>query len=240
MPPAHSALDALPSLKFQPHDKIFCVETDTLLLAAFACPVADERWLDLGTGCGALALFLAAKKRVSVTGVDVQVRALTLAQNYLKQNAGRLRGTAQFFRGDIRRWKPVDGRRFDGVVCNPPYYPPRAGRLPPSHEKALARHSLRGDLKAFARSARRLLRPGGQACWIVPATRLGDLLEANRAAALEPKALLPVYTIPTNPAELVLLRTIKDGQPGLTLLPPLVPPWPRTLRPGEARARMAH
>lgn len=236
---SHPALDELPPLQFEPRDKVFCVGTDTLLLAAFARPAPNERWLDLGTGCGALALFLAAKEQISVIGIDLQPRALALAEGYLRQNAHRVSGTANFVRCDLRRWKPGDGRRFDGVVCNPPYYPLRAGRLPPLREKALARHSLKGDLKAFARSARRLLRSGGQACWVAPAVRLGDLLEANRDAGLEPKTLLPVYTDSTQAAELVLLKSVKEGQPGLTILPLLLPPWPRTVRPGKDRQRLA-
>ncbi len=76
--------------------------------------------LDLGTGCGVQALHASTHAR-HVTVTDVSARALALA-----------RGTFRLNELDVElaegAWfEPVRGRRFDQVVCNPPFVvgPPR-------------------------------------------------------------------------------------------------------------------
>jgi methylase of polypeptide subunit release factors len=76
--------------------------------------------LDVGTGCGVQALH-ATTHAAAVTATDVSARALALA-----------RGTCRLNEVDVEllegEWfAPVAGRRFDQVVCNPPFVvgPPR-------------------------------------------------------------------------------------------------------------------
>ncbi|MCT2581554.1 N5-glutamine methyltransferase family protein [Actinophytocola gossypii] len=76
--------------------------------------------LDLGTGCGVQVLH-ASKHAARLTATDLSPRALALA-----------RGTAHLNELDVEllrgEWfDPVAGRRFDQVVCNPPFVvgPPR-------------------------------------------------------------------------------------------------------------------
>jgi release factor glutamine methyltransferase len=78
--------------------------------------------LDLGTGTGALAV-AAARRGATVTAVDVSWAALATA---LLNGAlhGRL---IRARHGDL--FRPVQGRRFDVVLANPPYVPcPDPGR----------------------------------------------------------------------------------------------------------------
>jgi methylase of polypeptide subunit release factors len=70
--------------------------------------------LDLGTGCGVQALH-ASTHATTITATDVSARALALA-----------RGTFRLNELDVElvegEWfAPVAGRRFDQVVCNPPF-----------------------------------------------------------------------------------------------------------------------
>jgi methylase of polypeptide subunit release factors len=76
--------------------------------------------LDLGTGCGVQALHASTHAR-RITATDVSARALALA-----------RGTFRLNEVDVEvaegEWfEPVQGRRFDQIVCNPPFVvgPPR-------------------------------------------------------------------------------------------------------------------
>ena len=70
--------------------------------------------LDLGTGCGVQALHASTHAR-SVTATDLSPRALALAEGTFRLNEVdvELRGGEWF--------APVAGRRFDQVVCNPPF-----------------------------------------------------------------------------------------------------------------------
>jgi len=70
--------------------------------------------LDLGTGCGVQALHLSTHAK-RVTATDLSVRALRFAAT-----TAALSGVEwELLRGDLT--EPVEGRRFDLVVSNPPF-----------------------------------------------------------------------------------------------------------------------
>ena len=70
--------------------------------------------LDLGTGCGVQALH-ASRHASKITATDVSQRALALARATFRLNEVDV----ELARGEW--FAPVAGRRFDQVVCNPPF-----------------------------------------------------------------------------------------------------------------------
>ena len=93
-------------------------ETELLVEQALATLAGSEApaVLDVGTGSGAIALAVkAARADAHVTATDVSAPALTLAA----ENAERLGLTIELLDGDL--FAPVEGRRFDLVIANPPY-----------------------------------------------------------------------------------------------------------------------
>jgi methylase of polypeptide subunit release factors len=89
--------------------------------------------LDLGAGCGVQTLH-ASGHAAALTATDVSERALTLA-----------RATFALAGLDVEVlagpwWDPVVGRRFDQVVCNPPFVPG-----PPQVEHVYRDAGLGGD-----------------------------------------------------------------------------------------------
>lgn len=72
--------------------------------------------LDLCCGSGAIAVAIAKLCRtVSVTAIDISKSALEIAQlNVLTNNV-----KIEFLQGNL--FQPVEGRRFDIIVSNPPY-----------------------------------------------------------------------------------------------------------------------
>lgn len=78
-----------------------------------------ERALDIGTGCGAIAIALAVEGGIArVVATDVSVEALALAaENVERAGAGK---TVELLHGSL--WAPLaNGERFDVIVSNPPY-----------------------------------------------------------------------------------------------------------------------
>ena len=76
--------------------------------------------LDVGTGCGVQALH-ASTHAAHITATDVSPRALALAAGTFRLNELDVElATGEWF-------EPVRGRRFDQIVCNPPFVvgPPR-------------------------------------------------------------------------------------------------------------------
>jgi len=107
----------------------------------------------------------------------------------------------------------------DLVVCNPPYVPPGAGRVPPEARRAKARQ---GDLNHFIIAARLLLGRRGRACFVYPAHNLTGLLSMFREAGLEPKRLRAVHAKAESPARIVLIEAQAAKPGGLVIEAPLV------------------
>lgn len=141
--------------------------------------------LDLGTGCGIVALHLARSGARRVVATDISARALGLARANARLNG--LEGRIDFRAGDL--FEPVAGERFDLVLSNPPFViTPRGDDSVPRYEYRDG--GMRGDELAarVVREAPALLNPGGTllclANWETPwggrgLARVGEWIEAG-------------------------------------------------------------
>lgn len=102
-------------------------------------PDAVGQALDLCTGSGCLAILAAhAFGHAAVDAVDVSTDALAVAQSNIELHG--LRDRVQALRSDLLSQVPAD-RRYDLIVCNPPYVNEQSMKgLPPEyrHEPRLA------------------------------------------------------------------------------------------------------
>ena len=103
-------------LEFSVNPSVLVPRPETELLVDLALQRNPGSVLDLGTGCGAIALALKSRKKgMRVVAVDADLSALSTA----KRNAVKLGLEVDFRHG---RWfEPLAGKRFDLVVANPPY-----------------------------------------------------------------------------------------------------------------------
>lgn len=212
---------------------------DALLLADFA-PVAPGRTvLDLGSGVGVIALVLARKMASGrVLAVEVQPRLAECARLNARSNPeGRL---VQVLEMDWNALTPAHcGGPVDLIVCNPPYRELGSGRVNPEEEQAVARHEFRGSAASAAKTAARLLAPGGRLAVIYPAVRLVSLMAALRAAGLEPKRLRMVHSRAGEKARLVLLEARLGSGEELDVMPPLYVYGPGRDYTDEVRAMLS-
>jgi hypothetical protein len=101
-------------------DHVLGVGPASMSLARATARRPVDTLLDLGTGCGVQALY-ASRHAKRITATDVSARALALASATFRLN----QLDVELARGEW--FAPVAGRRFDQVVCNPPFVvgPPR-------------------------------------------------------------------------------------------------------------------
>ena len=93
-------------------------ETELLVERALAATrgAVEPRIVDLGTGCGAIAVTLARlRPEARLTAVDLSPAALAVA----RANGERHGVALRLFQGDW--YAPLTGERFDLIVANPPY-----------------------------------------------------------------------------------------------------------------------
>jgi methylase of polypeptide subunit release factors len=96
-------------------DHVMGVGGATRSLISQAPPADAARCLDLGTGCGIVAMHLALRGEVVAT--DISERALTMAR--ANARLGGVEHRIDFRLGDL--FAPVAGERFDLVLSNPPF-----------------------------------------------------------------------------------------------------------------------
>ena len=194
---------------------------DSILLGDFARERATGRVIDLGTGSGILAVLLSRIEAVTeIVGIEVQEDLAALAQKNISYNGCEDR--VKIIRADIREIKNnFPAGSFNAVISNPPFYSARSGFLNRNSGKAVSRHELHGTLSDFISIAEYLLRSGGAFLTIYPCSRIGDLIEEMRAAALEPKTLRFIHPKIEEPANLVLVEGIKAAGRQALVLPPL-------------------
>lgn len=188
---------------------VFPLGSDALALGRFATVRKGWRVCDLGTGSGVLLLLLAAREpQLELFALDQDQAAADLAEHNLQHNG--LEG--QIWTGSWSQ-APFSPGSFDLVVSNPPYYAPGSGK-----DGGPARME-REELDTLCRAASRLLRNGGRFALSFPTQRMADLFETMRRWDLEPKRLKLLSHTPTKPPYALLVEGVRQGKPGLQVLP---------------------
>jgi tRNA1Val (adenine37-N6)-methyltransferase len=195
---------------------------DPFLLADFVQPRLREKVVDLGTGCGIIALLLARRwPTLTLWGVELQPELSRFARENVCRNGLEERCTV--IEGDARRIADLlPAGRFGRVVANPPFRSPAAGRISPEPQKALARQELAFCLSDLAAAAASLLDHGGILDIIHLPERLPEIFNTLGKRELEPKRLRLVHSFAGSAPEMALISARKGGRPGLKVESPLV------------------
>ena len=197
---------------YRQSDSCFPLGQDSLLLGAFATVRRGDKVWDLGCGAGALLLLLAGRAPdLTLTGVELSAADSDLARENLAEN--KLAGT--ILTGDIREVMLPAGTA-SLVVCNPPYFKAGSGASggPARMEEA--------QLMDWCAAAGRLLKNGGRFALVHRTERLVEIFAAMKAVGMEPKRLQLVQHGPDTPPSAVLVEGVRQGRPGLTVLPVLL------------------
>ena len=207
------------------HTRGYRISVDALLAAHFAEPVHGEVVLDLGAGCGIISLVLMYRWRQRIDHLIAYEYQSQLCQ-LIKENFSRNGYSSQCtcIQGDVHDIvRRVGAETFSLAICNPPYYQSGNGRESLDEESRIARHQVTATIKDFARGAAAAVKNGGSAVFIYPAERITELMAALSSARLEAKKLQLVYSYPGQggAARLALVRCVKNGGIGCTVLPPL-------------------
>jgi len=201
---------------------------DAVLLASAVTEAqtpADRPWrvADVGAGVGTIGMCLARRcptAQICLIEQDASLAKIAAGNIELNGFAARARVVKH---NVFAKGLPVAlvENAFDHVVANPPFFDARTHRAPSDLRKAAAHIMPYGGLEGWLRFCVRVLKPGGQATLIYPASQLAQLLTmtSGRLGALRIK---PVHPRAAEPANRVLLQGTKGNRGPLVLLPPLV------------------
>nr|WP_106782128.1 tRNA1(Val) (adenine(37)-N6)-methyltransferase [Lysinibacillus timonensis] len=201
---------------------VFSFSLDAVLLSRFVgVPYQKGQIVDLCSGNGVIPLFLSARTKADIIGVEIQERLYDMAIRSIKYN--KLENQISMIHGDVKKIPSILGiEKYDTVTCNPPYFTTNElSDKNTSEHYAIARHEIHLTLYEAIEASSRLLKQGGKAAFVHRPGRFIDIVTAMRENRLEPKRIRLVYPKVGKEANILLIEAIKDGKPDLKILPPL-------------------
>ena len=153
--------------------------TDDVLTAWYGTQWAPRVGLacDLGSGIGSVAIIAAWRlPGARFVTVEAQEMSIRLARKSIAYNGLQDRFT--LVHSDLRDFQtPVETHgEFDLVTGSPPYFP-QGTATGANHPQAVpARIEVRGNVADYARTASRILAPGGVFAFVFPTARAADAL----------------------------------------------------------------
>ena len=165
------------------------VGTDAVLLGAWCDIDGARRVLDVGTGCGVIALMVAQRNAdARILAIDIDPASVNEAQENFDASpwADRLQVCREDF-NDL-----TDDEGFDLIVTNPPYY--NEDVLPPDAVRSAARHTHALSFEQLMQGAARLLTPTGSIALITPVEARDAVTTAATFAGLHLSRLTTVHS----------------------------------------------
>lgn len=181
------------------------VGTDGVLLGAWARLDGVGRVLDVGTGCGVIALMAAQRTPDSchIDAIDIDPASVLEASGNFAHSPWASRLTAQLI--DLNDYGTA--QPYDVIVTNPPYYQEEV--LPPDAVRSAARHTHSLNFDQLMQAAARLLTPQGSIALVTPVDARDAVQAAATFAGLHLWRLTTVHSIAGGPAKRLLWQWSK-------------------------------
>lgn len=182
------------------------VGTDGVLLGAW-CPVdfhissfSHFHILDVGTGSGLIARMLMQRcPEAEVEGIDIDEKAVEQAK---ENGVNAFHSSLQEWKAN-GQWKMENGKLYDLIVSNPPYF--QNSLKNPDKGREMARHTDTLSYEELVKHSARLLTMNGQLAVILPAEAEAEIREIAARYSLYCTHVTRVYSKETKPARRVLL-----------------------------------
>lgn len=155
------------------HQSSMKVGVDGVLIGSWVEVEGATKVLDVGTGCGLIALMLAQRcPTAKVIGIDIDEASIDEAEENVATSiwAERISVLQTSFQEFIHN---ESQRRFDLIVSNPPFFDSGVTNTITSREKARHQGSLSPTSLLVGSS--KILIPGGSLAMVVPSELYSDL-----------------------------------------------------------------
>lgn len=182
----------------------------------------SKKILDIGTGCGIIALILANRSKAEIVGVELQEIMADIAKENVQNN--ELGDRVKIKQGDIKNYREIFKRdEFDVVVTNPPYFEFKGdiNQINDLDQLSKARHNVDLNMEEIIEASAFVLKNGGSFNMVFRVERLVEVFEIMRKCRLEPKRLINIFTKQDGESKICLIEGIKDAEKGLKIEKPI-------------------
>ena len=200
----------------------FKMSLDSLLLANFVTiNFRDKKILDIATGNAPIPMLLFYRTKAEIYGIELQKEIYLLGRLSIKEN--RMTDRIDLINDDaINLPNLFDIESFDVITCNPPYFKTNNEKFENRNKiKALARHEKMLTLDKLIVLSKKMLKNNGRFAMVHRTDRLMEIIDIMKKNHIEPKKIRFIYPNNKKNSDLLLIEGIKNGKPGLKLLPPL-------------------
>lgn len=172
--------------------------TDGVLLGAWAN--GGRRILDVGTGSGLIALFMAQRfAGAFLTAIDIDTGAFRQAVENVERSVFKSR--INVVKSSLQEFTASD--KYDAIVCNPPFF--NNSLKSSDKQRTFARHTDSLSYHDLFTGVAALLDDYGEFSAIIPASCRSGFDEEALFSGLFPTRVCPVKTVPHKPVSRYLL-----------------------------------
>ena len=169
------------------------VGTDAVLLGALTDLRGSKNILDVGTGCGIIALMTAQRQpKAQVIAIDLDSGSIREAAENFRRSPWPDR--LQAIESSFQSYSENTSQRFDHIVSNPPFFTGDSRSIYPSRTKS--RHTVYLSHEAFIQSAGRVAVDSARISVILPVSVSSHFI---RLAEIEGFYLWKVHRIRPRP-----------------------------------------
>jgi tRNA1Val (adenine37-N6)-methyltransferase len=149
------------------------VGTDAVLLGSWINPENASEILDIGTGCGILALMMAQKSPAYITAIDIDEVSANQASLNFQQSIWdkRLKILHLSFQDFVKHHQD----QFDLILTNPPWF--SNSLKSPRNIRNIARHDDHLKPRDLFEGVKKILRGNGRFYIIIPADDQSSIVE---------------------------------------------------------------
>jgi tRNA1Val (adenine37-N6)-methyltransferase len=185
------------------------VGTDAVILGAWADVSAVESILDIGTGCGLIALMTAQRSKARITAIDIDEDAAHQSKaNFL---ASPWHERMAIFHSAIQQFLPEN--TFDLIICNPPFF--KNALKTPYHQRNLARHNDTLSFESLLVAVDRLLNENGSFTFILPVDEANEVITLAQAHRLYPNCCCTVFSRPDKSPNRIMVELSRKESVGM-------------------------
>jgi Predicted O-methyltransferase len=209
-------------LKIVQNPDWFMFSLDSVLLPNFVTLNKNtKKILDLGTGNAPIPLILSTKTVEKIYAIELQEDIYNMAKETIEIN--NLQEQVIIINDDMKNLEQYfEYGTFDLITSNPPYFKKgEQSKYNDDVHKSLARHEITITAAEIIEIAKRFLNNRGIFAMINRTSRLVEIIELMRKNNIEPKRIRFIYPKKDKESNMFMIEGVKNGNPGLKILPPL-------------------
>lgn len=196
------------------------IGNDAIMLGAIAQPsLLPQHILDIGTGCGILALMMAQRFPIAnITAIDIDRQTIQVAAANFENSPWSNRLYA--LNVPLQDFATKSDRQYDLIISNPPYFTNSLRNNDP--RKALARHDDNLTLQQLFKASSHLLAPDGTLAIIIPSSDAEKAITEAQQRQLQCRLRTDICNHLSDPPKRSVLQFIHSTsptEPTITSLP---------------------